>query len=75
MENPQIYNSLIQWIGECFNLYFRILKCNNNNNNDNNTKRDLCVWYSHQTVIKGTGGLGIKRMSGDHPNHYIIENS
>ena len=26
------------------------------------------------TVTKGTGGLGNKRMSGDHPNYYIIEN-
>ena len=25
-------------------------------------------------IIKGTGGLGNKRMSGHHPNYYIIEN-
>ena len=25
-------------------------------------------------MIKGTGGLGNKGMSGDHPNYYIIEN-
>ena len=25
-------------------------------------------------IIKGHGGLGNKRMSGDHRNHYIIEN-
>ena len=31
-------------------------------------------WYSHQWIIKGTGELGNKRMSGDHPNYYIIEN-
>ena len=28
----------------------------------------------HQRIIKGTGGLGNKRTSGDHPNYYIIEN-
>ena len=26
-------------------------------------------------ITKGTGGLGSWRMSGDHPNYYIIENS
>ena len=30
--------------------------------------------YSHQRTIKGTGGLGNRRTSGDHPNYYIIEN-
>ena len=25
-------------------------------------------------IIKGTGGLGSRRMSGDHPNDSIIEN-
>ena len=29
---------------------------------------------SHQRLIKRTGGLGNKRMSGDHPNYNIIEN-
>ena len=24
-------------------------------------------------LLKGTGGLGYKRTSGDHPNYYIIE--
>ena len=24
-------------------------------------------------IIEGTGGLGHKRTSGDHPNYYIIE--
>ena len=32
-----------------------------------------CSWYSHQRIYKGTGGLGNKRMSGDHPNYCIIE--
>ena len=29
---------------------------------------------SHHMIIKGTGGLGYKRTSGDHPNNYIIGN-
>ena len=41
---------------------------------DNYTDRDWWFWYSHQRIIKGTGGLGKKRTSGDHPNYYIIEN-
>ena len=41
---------------------------------DNYTNRDWCFWYSHPRIIKGTGGLGNKRTSGDHPNYYIIEN-
>ena len=38
------------------------------------TNCDWYSWYSHQRIIKGTGGLGKERTSGDHPNHYIIEN-
>ena len=30
-------------------------------------------WYSHRRIFKGTGGLGNKRTSGNHPNYYIIE--
>ena len=30
-------------------------------------------WYSHQRINKGTGRLGNKRTSGDHPNYCIIE--
>ena len=39
---------------------------------DNYTNHDLCFWYSHQRIIKGTGGLGGWRMSGDLPSniHY-----
>ena len=40
---------------------------------DNYTNRDWCFGYSHQRIIKGTGGLGGWRMSGDHPNYCIIE--
>ena len=41
---------------------------------DNYTNRDWCFWYSHRRIIKGTGGIGNKRTSGDHPNNYILEN-
>ena len=37
------------------------------------TNRNWCFWYSHQRIIKGTGGLGNKRSSGNYPNYYIIE--
>ena len=36
--------------------------------------RDWSFWYSYQRIIKGTGGLGGWKTSGDHPNYYIIEN-
>ena len=38
------------------------------------TNRDWCFWYTHQGTIKGTGGLGNWRTSGDHPNYSIVEN-
>ena len=41
---------------------------------NNDTNRDWCFWYSHQKIIKGTGELGNKRTSRDHPNYYIMEN-
>ena len=41
---------------------------------DNYINSDWCFWYSHQRIIKGTGGHGNKRTSGDHPNNYFIEN-
>ena len=31
------------------------------------------TWYSHQRTAIGTGRLGNKMTSGDHPNHSIIE--
>ena len=40
----------------------------------NYTSHDWYFCYSHQRIIKGTGGLGGWRMSGDHPNNNIIEN-
>ena len=41
---------------------------------DNYTNRDWCFWYSHQRIIKGTGGLRGRRTRGDYPNYSIIEN-
>ena len=37
------------------------------------TKCNWCSLYSHRIIIKGTGELGNKRTSGNHPNYYIIE--
>ena len=42
---------------------------------DNYTNRDWGFRYSHQRIIKGTGGLGGRRTNGDHPNNNIIENA
>ena len=41
---------------------------------DNYTNRDWCFSFSRQKIIKGTGRLGNKRTSCDHPNYCIIEN-
>ena len=35
-----------------------------------------CYWsaeYSHQIIDKGTGGVGNKRTSGDHPNYSMVK--
>ena len=37
------------------------------------TNYNWCSWYSHQMIIKATGGLGNKRTRGDHLNYYTIE--
>ena len=50
----------------------RQLKKTMEHEGDNYTNRDWCFWNRHQRIIKGTGGLGNKRMSGDNPNYYII---
>ena len=42
---------------------------------DNYTNRDWCFLYRHQRIIKGTGGLGGRRTSGDPLNYNIIGNS
>ena len=41
---------------------------------DNYTNRDWCFWHSNKRIIKGPGGLGSWRTSGDHQNLGIIEN-
>ena len=45
------------------------------NEGDKYIHRDWFFWYSHQRIIKGTGGLGGKRTSRGHPNYNKIENS
>ena len=40
---------------------------------DGNTNCNWCARYSHQKIGTGTGGLGNKRTSGDHPNDNIIK--
>ncbi len=41
---------------------------------DDYTNRDWCFRDGNEITIKGTGGLGSWRTSGDHPNYSIIEN-
>ena len=41
---------------------------------DDYTSRDWYIRYSNYRTIKGTGGLGGWRTSGDYPNNGIIEN-
>ena len=41
---------------------------------DDYTNRDWCIWYSNYRAIKGIGGLGSWRTSGDHLNYSIVEN-
>ena len=36
---------------------------------DGDINSKWCSWYSHQRTGVGTGGLGNKRTSGDHPNY------
>ena len=38
------------------------------------TNRDWHFRYSNKSTINGTGGLGSRRTSGDHPNYSIDEN-
>ena len=40
---------------------------------DGDTNCNWYVWYSHQRIDEGTGGLGNKRTNGDHPNDSIIK--
>ena len=40
--------------------------------NDGNTNCNWCSRYGHQRIGTGTGSLGNRRTSGDHPNDCII---
>ena len=40
---------------------------------DSDTKCNCCDQYNSQRITKGTGGLGNKRTSSNHPNDSIIE--
>ena len=40
---------------------------------DSDTNFNWCAWYSYQRIGTGTGGLGNKTTSGDHPNDSIIK--
>ena len=42
---------------------------------DNCTYHDRFFWYSNLRIIKKTGGLGVWRTSGDHPNGQYTEKS
>ena len=37
------------------------------------TNCNLCSWYSHGRIIKGTGGIGNKRTRRDSSNYNIVE--
>ena len=43
------------------------------NESDSDTNYNWRNWYIHLRIDTGTGGLGNKRTSGDHPNDSIIE--
>ena len=53
----------------------RELKKTMEHKGDHYTNCEWCFWYSHQSIIKGTGGLRGWMTSGDYPNNSIIENS
>ena len=37
------------------------------------TNNNWCSWYTHRRINKGTGNLGNKKTSGNHPNYWINE--
>ena len=43
------------------------------NESDVETNYSWCSLYSHQKINKGTGEIGNKKTSGDHPNFCVIE--
>ena len=48
------------------------MEYNNNNTNNTNTN-NWCARYSHQKIGKGTGRIGNKNTSRDHPNDSTIK--
>ena len=40
---------------------------------DGDTSCNWCTWNNPQRIDKGTGRLGNKRISGDHPDYSIIK--
>ena len=53
----------------------RELKKRMEHEGDNYINSDWCFWYSHQRIIKGTGGLCGRKTSEDRQNYYIIGNN
>ena len=51
----------------------RELKKTMEHENDGDTYCNWCTCYSYQKIDKGTGVLGNKRTSGDHPDCSIIK--
>ena len=41
--------------------------------NDDYANCDWCFWHSNERIIKGSGGFGSWRTSGDRPNDSITE--
>ena len=52
----------------------RELKKNVEHESDVYTNSNWCSWYSDRKIIKGSGGLGNKKTTGDLHNNYIIDN-
>ena len=51
----------------------RALKNTMDHESDSETNCNWLAQYRYRKINKGTGGLGNKRTSGDHPNYSIIE--
>ena len=56
----------------------KILACNNNDKNmehenDGDTNCNWCAQYSHQRIGKGSGRVGNKNTSRDHPNDSTVK--
>ena len=51
----------------------RELKKTVKHESDGDINCNWCFWYSHQRIDSGTGGLGNKRTSREHPNYSFVE--